>query len=151
MRLALIAALGLAVAGRALACGCSSQTAENHPHVDKYADAIFVGEVTGVSGPVSDQLVLVTFKVIDLRRGPKAEFIVIEVHNGGSSCDLNRTSFQVGERFLISGTTTERHEAADKLIARSASQYPRFFNNYCGVRERVDVTPNNSLERTDDK
>ena len=151
MRLAAILALSFAVAEKALACGCSSQTAENHRHVDIYADAIFVGDVTSVSGPVSDKLVLVTFMVIDLRRGPVAEFITIEVHNGGSSCDLNRTSFRVGERFLISGTKIERHEAADKLVEKSATQHPRFFNNYCGVRARIDVTPNKSLERIREK
>ena len=140
--------VALLVAAKADACGCSQQTSARHPHVDKYATVIFVGEVTAVSPPDSNGVVLIDFRVVEPRRGVRGEFVTIEVHNGGTSCDLQKASFQVGERYLMSGTGIELAGSAPEEAKRELVKRPRYFNNYCGLRERLAATPNTSPERT---
>jgi hypothetical protein len=141
-------AVALLAAARAGACGCDRQTSARHPHVDKYATVIFVGDVVEVSAPDSNGVVLITFKVVEPRRGVRGEMVTIEVHNGGTSCDVQEASFQVGERFLMSGTSMEPADSAADAVKRELAGRPRYYNNYCGLRERLPVTPNTSLERT---
>jgi hypothetical protein len=85
MHRAILAALLLMAAGRAFACGCSAQTAELHPHAEKHADVIFVGDVIELWQPEANRIWLVKFKVVEQRRGEREEFITIRVSKGGSS------------------------------------------------------------------
>jgi hypothetical protein len=132
-----ITLIGLLAASNAMACGCDRQTSKSHPHVDQLADAIFVGEVAEVSGPDSSGVVLVRFKIVESRRGAQGKFITIEVHNRGNSCDLEPASFRIREKYLMSGNQVVS-AASDSGTAKEELQIaPRYFNNYCGLRERV--------------
>jgi hypothetical protein len=99
------AAIVLLGSGKALACTCSDPAAEDQASVADHADIVFVGEVEQVSLVTHRGLeeVRATFKVLKLTKGPKTDSIQIVVHHGGTSCDLVRADFKVGDRYLLSG------------------------------------------------
>ena len=132
-----LALLAFLVSTKVLACGCSKQTAEWHPHVDKYADVIFTGEVTDVSGPDPVGIVLIKFKVLDAQRGVRGRSVTIEVHNRGTSCDLEKASFQLGAKYLMSGFKMGVAEVTSNGVKAAPAPSTRYYNNYCSLREKL--------------
>jgi len=150
MRTVAQALLLLLVAGKAAACTCSMPTMADEAEVKKDVELLFVGEVLEVSTKVDSgiEVVRARFRVQELRKGPKAQFVTVEVHHGGTSCDLVRASFKVGERYLISGNALKWVSLKAKEAEGLAADAKVYYNNFCDLRERLGVTPNKSLERT---
>jgi hypothetical protein len=142
MRAAVVAFILLSATNLAFACGCAKPLTAADAAVRRNADVIFTGDVVDVAARRVDDIVVVAvrFRVVHMDKGASAEFISIEVHNGGTSCDQQRADFVVGQRYLMSGFTVESNGAAE--------EGPRYYSNYCSLRERVRVTPDKSLERT---
>ena len=150
MRIVAKAALLLIVAGKAAACTCAMPTLVDEPEVKKQVELLFVGDVLEVSTEILSgmEVVRAKFAVRELKKGPKAQFITVEVHHGGTSCDLVRAHFKVGERYLISGNERKWVSRNAKGAAGLAADAKVYYNNFCDLRERLAVTPNTSLERT---
>jgi len=127
----------LFMSAKAVACGCSKQTADWHPAVDESADVIFIGKVVKVSGPDPVGIVLITFRVLEGQRGVHGKFITIEVHNGGTSCDLEKASFQVGAKYLMSGFDSGVAEVRPSDSVPALAKSKRYYNNYCSLRVRL--------------
>jgi len=127
--------------GRALACSCSDPTAEDQESVADHADIVFVGEVERVSLVTRRGLeeVRATFKVLKLTKGPKTDSIQIVVHHGGTSCDLVRADFKVGDRYLLSGNRVIWSSEKDRETAGVRATQTLYYNNYCDLREKLDA------------
>jgi hypothetical protein len=122
----------------------------DEPQVKSKSDLLFVGEVLEVSTQINRGVeeVRAIFIVLELKKGPRTRFITVQVHHGGTSCDLVRATFKVGERYLVSGNELEWVSVSAKAADGVAANEKVYYNNYCDLRERLGVTPNNSLERT---
>jgi hypothetical protein len=145
MRAALLIVVSwLLTPAEAIACDCSKES-----YSDRYATVIFKGEIAEVEGPDTYGVSLVRFKVLELQRGPYAEFITIRVQNyKTTSCNPNAASFKVGERYLMSASKLMAAAPASDEARAELARRPLYFNHYCGLRQRFPVTPNTSLERT---
>jgi hypothetical protein len=135
--------------GRAPACTCSDPTAEAQESVAEYADIVFVGEVEQVSLVTHRGLEVVraTFKVLKMTKGPKTDSIQIVVHHGGTSCDLVRADFKVGDRYLLSGNKVIWSSEKDREAAGVGATQTLYYNNYCDLREKLDEAPYNQGAR----
>jgi hypothetical protein len=150
MRSVAQAVIFLLFAGKAAACICSMPTLADEAEVKEEVELLFVGEVLEVSTKVVGGLEVVhaRFDVHELRKGPKTQFVTVEVRHGGTSCDLVRASFEVGERYLISGNEVKWVSRKAKKAAGFAADAKIYYNNYCDLREQLGVTPNKSLKQT---
>jgi hypothetical protein len=139
----LIVFLGLLAPAEAVARECSK-----FPYSDTDATVIFAGEVAEIEGPDSYGIRLLSFKVLEMRRGPYSQFITIQVQDYRSACDPGAASFKVGERSLMSGFKLVAAASASDEAKIELARRPLYFNHYSGLRQRLPVTPNTSLERS---
>ena len=131
------AIITLLISAKVTACGCSKQTAEWHPAVDENADVIFIGKVVKVSKPNPVGIVIVRFQVLEAQRGVHGKFITIEVHNKGTSCDLEKASFETGAKYLMSGFKSGVAHILPRNADPQLTSSVRYYNNYCSLRVRL--------------
>ena len=131
------AIIALLISAKVTACGCSNQTAEWHPAVDDNADVIFIGKVVVVSEPNPLGIVVVRFQVLEAQRGVHGKFISIEVHNRGTSCDLEKASFERGAKYLMSGFKSGVAQVLPRNADPKLTSSVRYYNNYCSLRVRL--------------
>ena len=141
MRHVFIGILALLAAGESHACTCGDLSAVDEPQVAKHADVVFVGEVAKVTMKIDRglEVVVASFKVLEDRKGVKARFITVEVHHGGTSCDLVRADFRPGDRFLMSASRIQWADPKRAAAAGEDVKAKRYYNNYCDLRERLDA------------
>lgn len=139
MRIVALSLLSLLGVQEAAACTCSMPTVADQAEVQKAVELLFVGEVLEVSTNVDRgvEVVRARFKVQELKKGPKTPFVIIEVHHGGTSCDLVRASFKVGERYLVSGNLLRRKRPDAKDVVVASGGVGVYYSNYCDLRERL--------------
>lgn len=150
MRYASIVVVALLAGSKSQACTCSHPSANDESLVTQEADVVFIGEVAEVAKATQNgiEVVQAKFKVLENRKGVSTKFITIHVSHGGTSCDLMRSAFRPGERYLISGTDIRWRDPERAALAAKDVTTKHVYNNFCDLRERLDVTPGISLERT---
>lgn len=130
----------LFASGRAIACSCGHPTTSDVASVKEGADAVFVGEVKKVSILSRNGIeeVRATFKIVKLEKGPRTPLITIVVYHGGTSCDLMRAAFKLGERYLISGSKVRWDSESSRVAAGVSATESFYYNNFCDLREKLN-------------
>ena len=148
MRYAYIVVAALLAVSKSQACTCSHPSAADESFVAQEADVVFIGEVAEITKATQNgiEVLQAKFKVLENRKGVVTKFVTIHVSHGGTSCDLMRSAFRLGERYLISGTEIRWTHPGRAAAAAKDVTTKHFYNNFCDLRERL--TPNISLERT---
>jgi hypothetical protein len=141
MRAVLLVAIALLASAEAIACDCAKLSLN-----DGNATVVFAGEITKVEGPDSSGHTRVSFKVLELQRGPHSEFITILVNR--APCNPDAALFKVGDRYQMAASKLVAAGQASDEARADLVRNPLYFNHYCSLRKRLPVTPNTSLERT---
>lgn len=141
MRAVLFVVFALLATAEAIACDCSKLSPD-----DKNATVVFAGEITRVEGLDSSGATLVSFKVLEMKWGPRSEVITILVSR--APCNPDAASFKVGDRYQMAASELVAAAASSDEARADLAKKPLYFNHLCSLRERLPVTPNTSPERT---